>query len=132
MTNLLYRLQQKGAIGRFSALGIDRRAKKALDSAQTALRKYIFHCYAQTALHSAWRGGKGLRAVRIQSGKKCFFITGGWYHSAQQPRRIGAAFLLWLKTKIIQKRFDHPANQFMVLQSQFWQWFSGEDLKKRA
>ena len=66
MTNLLRGLQQKGAIGRFAAFGIDRRAKKALNAMQIPLCEYVFHRYAQAAFHSAGRGGKGPGAVGIQ------------------------------------------------------------------
>ena len=67
MTQLLCCLQQKGAIGRFAAFGIDRRAKKALDAFQASLREYVFHSHAQTALHCARRGSMCLCAVCVQA-----------------------------------------------------------------
>lgn len=66
VTQLLCSLHQKGAIGRLPAFGIDRRAKKTLNTRKASLRKYIFDGYAQAAFHCSGSGMECTGAVCVQ------------------------------------------------------------------
>ena len=65
ITQVMNSLHQKGAIGRFSTFGIDRRAKKMLNAVQIAMGKYIFNSDAQTAFNRCGTGAVCLGAFGV-------------------------------------------------------------------